>query len=138
MRAATLADRDEIHALLNTAQAEILPVPKAEVTAAIVEGRCLWENGVAMIYRRNLDKSYYGVPLPVGAFQVMQLIARDKGTGAARSFMEGFFLQTKATVYLLVISDNHRAIKFYNKLGFEHKKTLTFKSFSSNLMVRYA
>ncbi len=136
VRVAILADAPAIKALLDQYKQEILSVASSEITKAIVDGRCLYERGVVIIYRRLYEKSYYGVPLGHGAYQILYIASTTHGDGSAKDVLTRFFSMVKQQVFLLVKSDNPRAIKFYERHGFYSRKEIKFKTFSSLLMVK--
>lgn len=136
MKTANLSDVDTVFNIFSPYTKELIAVPKRDIQQAIVEGRCLLEWDVALIYRRWYERTYYGVPMTIGAFQIMDVACASPGSGNAQKALDKFFDLVKQQVFLFVKADNLRAIKFYEKNGFVGKKQVKFPTFNSLLMVR--
>lgn len=132
---ASLADVPAIKALMDRYKQEILPVPIREIKAAVLRGELAYDRGVAILYDRPGHQRYYGARLDPQAIHICQLAATTKGDGSARDVLARFFAEVGVQVFLLVKSDNHRGVAFYEKMGFVALKEVSFKTFSSFLMV---
>lgn len=135
MKTANLGDLPWVRDLLGQYQQEILSVPVADIKKAILDGRCLVDDGVCLIYKRLFERSYYGVGLAFGAYQIAYFANANKGNGKAGVAFDEFVKMIQHQAFLLVKSDNPRAIKFYERHGMTFRKRIAFKNFSSDLMV---
>lgn len=138
LQRATANNVEEVVSLFRTAAAEITPMPtRASIEKAVLAGRVVWSEGIALMHTPLTVGSYYGIRLGIGAVQIQYLCASSKGDGSARRVVGSFCGEhTGHNLFLLVRSDNSRAISFYKKLGFIAAKVVRYRSFNSILMVK--
>jgi len=99
-------------------------------------------------FERLLDKTGGGAPLPIGVISLMDINWRDRdaeagvvigdpqywgqgyGTDAMLTLLQvGFRWYNLHRIYLRVVTDNARAVRSYEKVGFQHEGTLREAAF---------
>lgn len=137
MQLATLDQLDTVVSILHSAPAELTPMPTRGYIASLIKSeRVVLSRGVVIMFVHLEAAKYYGVPLGFGGVQIQYLCATTKGDGSAREVFTEFLEHFKSrNRFLLVRSDNARAIAFYAKYGFRKAKSIRYKTFTSDLMV---
>ena len=93
--------------------------------------RCVYESGVVINYTIYKRRQKVGLILVAKKGDVMlnQIANTKPGNGRSEEVLRRFFVMTKGrVVWLTVRADNKRAIRFYEKMGFELMGDISWKS----------
>lgn len=133
---ACLADVEAIKKVFDLWPDEILPVPRSLIRECVEHGGVVWDSGVAIMTRRHSNSRYYGVPVGLGSWHLLDIAVAQPGNGQAAKVMERWLIEIGTRSFLWVKTANIRAQRFYHRFGYQVAKEVQFEKFSSYLMVR--
>jgi len=120
---ATIEEIKEVYAIFAQYK-DVFPHIRFDYLQRKIEsGRCVYEDDVVIaftIYKRKqrIGDNNHAVK---GEVMLHQIVNANPSNGKSAEVLKGFFENTVEgkPVWLTVRADNDRAIKFYNKVGFE-------------------
>ena len=119
---ATIEEIKEIYAIF-AQHKDVFPHIRFDyLQRKIDSGSCVYEDDVVITYNVYKRKQRIGDNYAVkGEVMLHQIVNANPSNGKSSDVLQGFFEHTVEgkTVWLTVRSDNKRAIKFYEKIGFE-------------------
>jgi|TARA_Y100000592_G_scaffold69932_1_gene108794 GNAT superfamily N-acetyltransferase len=95
----------------------------------LTKGNVIYEDGVIVVYGHYQRKQRLGeVQAQKGDYIIHQILNTEKGNGKAGDVFERFFEYIDGNLWLCVRDENERAIRFYEKVGFEKEGKIYWKS----------
>jgi RimJ/RimL family protein N-acetyltransferase len=141
---ATKEQAKEIYEIFRK-RADVFPHIRYDyVQRAISGGRCVYQNGVVIIFSIYKKRTRVGTcGIPRNNCMLHQIVNGDQGNGNAKIVLEQFLAYISSlnlpAVWLSVRADNERATKFYEKNGFSKAGTVEWLNGTlAGLIYRYS
>ena len=117
---ASMADYDAVVKIFNQHRAVFPHVRTDYIRRMIQSNRCFFRNGVVITFVNYARRNKIGnITAPRGSICIKQIAAQNPGNGNTAIELNNFLSIWQKQCFLSVRADNDRAIRFYNKTGFQ-------------------